>query len=117
MLVVGCGGSGHSTEAQLATLANGVCRDVESMGMHSRLKAEHAKLRAQLKLHQQLPRVATYIADAEASARSSAALYKLSPAASTLLKDSPRLERKVLSDEKALGWTACAGLVVRLGAH
>jgi hypothetical protein len=31
------------------------------------------------------------------------------PVSSTLLKESSRLERKVQSDLKALGWAACAG--------
>jgi hypothetical protein len=119
-LVAGCGGSGHSpAEAHLAGLANGMCRETENMGMHPRLKAEIAELRAQLKSDLELPRVATFVADAEARARSRAALSKLTykdPAASTLLKASSRLERKVLSDAKALGWTACAEVVLGLRA-
>ena len=68
--------------------------------MHGRLKAELARLRAQLNSDQELPRVATYVADAQASARSQATLSKLSYkeyglAASTLLKESSRLERKI----------------------
>ena len=100
-LVAGCGGSGQSpAEAHLAALANGVCREAENIGMHGRLKAELARLRAQLNSDQELPRVATYVADAQASARSQATLSKLSykeygPAASTLLKESSRLERKI----------------------
>jgi hypothetical protein len=122
-LVAGCGGSGHSpAEAHLAALANGVCREAENMGMHGRLKAELAKLRAQLNSDKELPRVATYVADAQATARSQATLSKLSykkyaPAASTLLKESSRLERKIQSDLKALGWTACAGARLGLGVR
>src|SRR5664279_1858292 len=96
-LVAGCGGGGHSpAEAHLAALANGVCGRAQGMGPHNLLKAELAELRTQLNSDQQLPRVATYVADAQTSARSKAALSKLSyqqyrPAGSTLLKESPRL--------------------------
>jgi len=121
-LVAGCGGSGHGpAEAYLAALANGMCGEAENMGMHGRLKAEIAELRAQLNSDRELPRVATFVADVEARARSRAALNKLSykeygPAASTLLKASRRLERKILSDAQALGWTACAEVVLGLRA-
>jgi hypothetical protein len=122
-LVAGCGGSGHSpAEAHLAALANAACGEAENMSMHVRLKAELAKLRAQLNSDQELPRVATYVADAQASDRLQATLRKLSykkyaPAASRLLKESSRLERKIESDLKALGWTACAGARLGLGAR
>jgi hypothetical protein len=114
-LAAGCGGSGHSpAEVHLAGLANGVCREAETMGMHRGLKAELAGLRAQLDSDQQLPRVATYVADAQESARLQSALSKLSykeygPAGSALLRESSQLERRIQSDVKALGWTACTG--------
>jgi hypothetical protein len=122
-LVAGCGGSGHSpAEVHLAALANSVCVEADNMGLHRGQKAKLANLRAQLNSDQELPRVATYVADARASARSQATLSKLSyreyePAASTLLKESSRLEGKLQSDLKALGWTACAGSRFDLGAR
>lgn len=116
-LVAGCGGSGHSpAEVHLAALANRACGEVQNMGLHQGLKAERAKLRAQLNSDQALPRVATYLTDTQASSRSQAALSKLSyreyePSAAPLLKESTRLEHKIRSDLKALGWTACGGVV------
>jgi uncharacterized OsmC-like protein len=115
MFVAACGGGGHSpAEAHLAALANAVCSEVENMGHHDRLKEELAKLRAQLSSDRKLPRVATYLADEQANDRVQAALSKLSykeyePAASTLLKESSRLQRKLELDVKALGWM-CPGL-------
>jgi hypothetical protein len=116
-LAGGCGGSGHSpAEVHLAALANRACSEAQNMGLHQGLKAEHAKLRAQLNSDQRLPRVATYLADAQASAKSEAALTKLSyreyePSATPILKESSRLYLKIQSDLKALGWTACGGAV------
>jgi hypothetical protein len=109
-LVGGCGGGGQSpAEAHLAALANGLCAEAENLSQHFRMKADIARLRAQLNSDQQLPRVATYLADAKASARTQAALSKLSykefePSAAPLLKESTRLKRKVEADAKALGW-------------
>jgi hypothetical protein len=114
MLVAGCGGGGHSpAEAHLAVLANALCSEAENFSLHYRLKEDSAKLRAQLSSDRKLPRVATYLADFQASARMRAALSKLSykeyePAASTLLKQASRLERKIKADVKALGWQ-CTG--------
>jgi len=121
--VAGCGGSGLSpAEAHLAALANRACSEAQNMGLHQGLKAEHAKLRAQLNSDQQLPRVATYLADAQASAKSEAALSKLSyreyePSATPILKEASRLYLEIQSDLKALGWTACGGAVPLGSAH
>lgn len=109
-LIGGCGGGGHSpAEAHLATVANGLCAEAGNLSQHFRMKEDIAKLRAQLNLDRKLPRVAALLADAEASARTQAALSKLSfkefePSAAPLLKESTRLKRKVKADAKALGW-------------
>lgn len=118
-LVAGCGGSGQSpAEAHLATLANDVCRTAEDIGLQPGLPAKLARLRAQLNADQELPRVATYVADAQARVRSQATLSRLSykqygPSGSALLRESFRLKGKIQSDVKALGWTACTGLGAR----
>jgi hypothetical protein len=118
-LVAGCGGSGHSpAETHLAALANHVCREVQYPGVNEdHLGAELAQLRTQLDSDKELPRVATYIADLHASAKSQSALNELSSkeyavTGSTLSKQTSRLKRKVQSDIKALGWTDCAGIGV-----
>lgn len=122
MLVTGCGRSGRSpAEAHLAALANSVCNEVQNMGLHQGLGAKDSELRAHLNSDGKLPRVATYVADAQASARSQATLNKPSyreylPAASTLLRESSRLKRKVQSDLKALGWKACGEVRPGLGS-
>jgi hypothetical protein len=109
-LVGGCGGGGQSpAEAHLAALANGLCAEAGNMSQHFPMKEDIAKLRAELNLDRKLPRVATLLADSEASDRTQAALSKLSykefePSAAPLLKESTRLKRKVKADAKALGW-------------
>jgi hypothetical protein len=108
--VAGCGGGGRSSaEAHLAVLANALCSEAENLTLHYRQKEDIAKLHAQLSSDRKLPRVSTFLADAEASAKTQAALSKLSykeyePSAAPLLKESTRLKRKVEADAKALGW-------------
>ncbi len=109
-LGAGCAGGGRSpAEIQLALVANRLCAEVANFSQHYGVKEDIAKLRAQLHLDRKLPRVATFLADAEASARAQTALSRLfyrefAPSAAALLKGATRLERKVEADSKALGW-------------
>jgi hypothetical protein len=121
LVLAGCGASSFSpAEAHLVSVAKGVCRDTQGMGLHAQLHTELQELSTLIRSDRHLPRVAKLLADEAQSRKLRAEMRQdathgihtaLGAKAQSLIAGMDQiypLALKIYADEKALG-LACAG--------